>query len=82
MGKDNTGIPWPRGYYDLERGRPAVPRVGVFRSRITDSYGNVANLNLLDEKMAQQNSILAAILLVLNSMADTNITKEEMDNGN
>jgi hypothetical protein len=79
MGRSNTGIPWPRGYYDLERGRPAVPRVGVFRARVTGYHGEIANLNLLDEKTAEQNSLLAAILVVLNSMADTNITKEEVE---
>lgn len=79
MGANRTGLPWPRGYIDLERGRPMTPTVGAINSTIVDRYGDKVNLNLLDEKLYNIGMTLDAILQVLNCMADTNITKEDME---
>jgi hypothetical protein len=79
MGSENTGIPWSKGYVDLERGRPMFPVSGTGRVRITDSYGNTINLGDVSSLLEEQNRILSAVLLVLNSISGVNISKEDID---
>jgi hypothetical protein len=80
MGKENTGLPWTRQYSDLERGRPAYPFSTIGNTRLIDVFGKVTDLSNVDELLTRQTKLLEAILMVLNTIASTNITEEDIDN--
>ena len=78
MGKENTGIPWSRGYYDLERGRPSYPTANTINATLLDKYGKRMDLGRMEVELISMGKTLEAILLVLNELAGTNIKKEDI----